>query len=249
MQISNLTLCVTRPSCQFCETLDEFGKPWTGFKTGLTHSWLYSIRLEKRLIEIIQTAQTSRFSAGTVTSRTQAPHGTRSRCSPPRTPASIQHHIKNQQRSGRPDSHRFRTDLGSPPHAFVLLQLQLLMVAGGGKISVSAGTELAKTLTVGAMRRAQSEYMLVRDNSVAWSWPNRSGPRGCTETSTSWIPHCGSKDHHNMTAVVPHTLLDGSGTWQITPVSHYLTFVMIVSTGGEPGKASTVMKKKGNEEK
>lgn len=83
----NLTLYVTRPSCQFCETPDEFGvKTWQlhafSFKTGLTHSWLYSVVLgeKKRLIEIIQTVQALRFSVSNVTSRIEVPQSTADAC-------------------------------------------------------------------------------------------------------------------------------------------------------------------------
>lgn len=51
----NLTLYVTRPPCQFCETPDEFGaKTWQlhafSFKTGFTHSWLYSVLLGEKKV-------------------------------------------------------------------------------------------------------------------------------------------------------------------------------------------------------
>lgn len=131
----------------------------------------------KRLTEIILTSQASRFSAGTIISRTQAPHGACFCYSPLWTPAWIQHYIKSQQRCRRPNSHSFHTDLRSPLRAFVL-QLHLLMVAAEedfGERRDGAGQNINNQCneTCPLKGTCGQNNLLVRDNSIARSWYDR----------------------------------------------------------------------------
>lgn len=154
MQMINLTLHVIRPSCRFCETPDEFGVKTRqlhafSFKTGLTHSWLYSVLLgEKKLnwnysnsasLEILSFKRDIQDWGATVHCRRLLAFNITSRAS---SAVGGQIPTAFTQTSGH-----LRMQLCCCCSRWLLLL---------GKISASVGTALAKT----------TEYLLVRGDST-----------------------------------------------------------------------------------